>query len=100
MLAITKTAALMGIDGAAVTVEADSSRGLPAYQVVGMGDAGVKEAGDRVKTAVINCGYEYPKGRITINLYPAWIRKKGSPFDFPIAMAILGLSGVLRQAHL
>ena len=100
MLAITKTAALMGIDGAAVTVEADSSRGLPAFQVVGMGDAGVKEAGDRVKTAVINCGYEYPKGRITINLYPAWIRKKGSHFDFPIAMAILVLSGVLRQEHL
>ena len=56
MLAITKTAALMGIDGAAVTVEADSSRGLPAFQVVGMGDAGVKEAGDRRQSQ--DCRYK------------------------------------------
>ncbi len=100
MLAITRTATLFGIDGASVTVEADSSRGLPAFLVVGMGDKGVKEAGDRVKTAISNEGYEYPKGRITVNLYPAWIKKKGSHFDLPIAMAVLVLSGTLKQDHL
>ena len=100
MLAMTRTAALSGIDGTAVTVEADSARGLPSFHVVGMGDSGVKEAGDRVRTAIINSGYDYPKGRITVNLYPAWIKKKGSHYDFPIAMAVLVLSGVIRQSHL
>ena len=100
MLAMTRTAALSGIDGTAVTVEADSSRGLPSFHVVGMGDVGVKEAGDRVRTAILNSGYDYPKGRITVNLYPAWIKKKGSHYDFPIAMAVLVLSGVLKQKHL
>ena len=100
MLAITRTAALSGIEGTAVTVEADSSRGLPSFHVVGMGDSGVKEAGDRVRTAIMNSGYDYPKGRITVNLYPAWIRKKGSHYDFPIAMDILVISGVISQEHL
>ena len=100
MLAMTRTAALSGIDGTAVTVEVDSSRGLPSFHVVGMGDSGVKEAGDRVRTAIMNSGYDYPKGRITVNLYPAWIKKKGSHYDFPIAMAVLVLSGVIKQAHL
>ncbi len=100
MLAITKTAALNGIEGTEVTVEADSSRGLPYFHVVGLGDAGVKEAGERVRTAVMNGGYDYPKGRITVNLYPAWIKKKGSHYDLPMAMAVMVLAGVLRQQHL
>lgn len=100
MLAMARTAALSGIEGTAVTVEADSSRGLPSFHVVGMGDSGVKESGDRVRTAILNSGYEYPKGRVTVNLYPAWIKKKGSHYDFPIAMAVLVLSGVIKQAHL
>ncbi len=100
MLAMSITAALSGIDGTAVNVEVDSSRGLPSFHVVGMGDSGVKEAGDRVRTAIINSGYDYPKGRVTVNLYPAWIKKKGSHYDFPIAMAVLVLSGTIKQAHL
>ena len=100
MLAITKTAALNGIEGTEVTVEADSSRGLPYFHVVGLGDAGVKEAGERVRTAVMNGGYDYPKGRITVNLYPAWIKKKGSHYDLPMAMAVMVLAGVLKQQHL
>ena len=100
MLAITGTAALRGIEGVSVTVEVDSSRGLPSFHVVGLGDIAVKEAGERVRTALINCGYEYPKGRVTVNLYPAWIRKKGSHYDLPIAMGILMLEGVLSAKHL
>ena len=100
MLAITRTTALRGIEGIEVTVEVDSSRGLPSFHVVGLGDSAVKEAGERVRTAVNNGGFDYPKGRVTVNLYPAWIRKKGSHFDLPIAAAILVLGGKLKQDHL
>ena len=100
MLAITKTAALRGIEGIDVTVEVDSSRGLPAFLVVGLGDAAVKEAGERVRMALINEGFGYPKGRVTVNLYPAWIRKKGSHYDLPIAMGLMVLNGTLAQKHL
>ncbi len=100
MLAITKTAALRGIEGINVTVEVDSSRGLPAFLVVGLGDAAVKEAGERVRMALTNSGFDYPKGRITVNLYPAWIRKKGSHYDLPIAMGLLTIIGVIAQKHL
>ena len=100
MLAITKTAALRGIEGIDCTVEADSSRGLPSFHVVGLGDCAVKEAGERVRTAILNEGFDYPKGRVTVNLCPAWIRKKGSHFDLPIAMSILVLAGAISQRHL
>ncbi len=100
MLAITKTAALKGIEGLEVTVEVDSSRGLPSFHVVGLGDAAVKEAGDRVRTAILNGGYEYPKGRVTVNLYPAWIRKKGSHYDLAMAMGLLAIEGVIGIKHL
>ena len=83
MLAITKTAALRGIEGINVSVEVDSSRGLPSFHIVGLGDQAVKEAGERVRMAILNEEYDYPKGRVTVNLYPAWIRKKGSHFDLP-----------------
>ncbi len=100
MLEIVKTASFAGMDAIDVTCEVDSARGLPAFHVVGLGDAAVKEAGDRVRAAVINGGYEYPRGRVTVNLYPAWIRKKGSHFDFPIAMGILAVTGAVRQGKL
>ena len=100
MLAITKTAALKGIEGIDVTVEVDSSRGLPAFMVVGLGDIAVKEAGERVRMALMNEGFEYPKGRVTVNLYPAWIRKKGSHYDLPIAMGLMALNGTIAQKHL
>ena len=100
MIAIDRTAAFVGIEGYEVTCEVDSSRGLPSFHIVGMGDSAVKEAGDRVRTAIINEGYDYPKGRVTVNLYPAWIRKKGSHYDFPIAMAMLAVSGIISRDHL
>ena len=100
MLAITKTSALRGIEGINVTCEVDSSRGLPAFMVVGLGDAAVKEAGERVRMALTNEGFDYPKGRVTVNLYPAWIRKKGSHYDLPIAMGMMVLNGTIAQKHL
>ncbi|MBR5739697.1 MAG: magnesium chelatase, partial [Firmicutes bacterium] len=95
MLEIVKTASFIGMEAIEVTCEVDSARGLPSFHVVGLGDAAVKEAGDRVRAAVINGGYDYPKGRVTVNLYPAWIRKKGSHFDLPIAMGILSITGAV-----
>ncbi len=100
MLEIVKTASFIGMEAIEVTCEVDSARGLPAFHVVGLGDTAVKEAGDRVRAAVINGGYDYPKGRVTVNLYPAWIRKKGSHFDLPIAMGILAITGAVRNEKL
>ncbi len=93
MLFTTRTAALMGIDGVSVNVEVDVCRGLPAFHVTGLGDTAVKEAADRVHSAIINCGFSYPKGRITVNLSPAWLHKKGSHYDFAIAAGILNAEG-------
>ncbi len=100
MLEIVKTASFIGMEAIEVTCEVDSQRGLPAFHVVGLGDAAVKEAGDRVRAAVVNGGYDYPKGRVTVNLYPAWIRKKGSHFDLPIAMGILAVTGAIGKGKL
>ncbi len=79
----------MGIDGHPVTVETDVSQGLPGFEVVGLPDATVKEARERVRAAIKNCGYEFPARRLTVNLAPADIKKVGSMFDLPIAASIL-----------
>ena len=73
MLAVTKTAGLSGIRGMEVTVEVSAERGLPAYHVIGLGDTAVKESAERVRGAIMNSGFDYPKGRITVNLSPAWV---------------------------
>ena len=95
MLFMTRTAALMGIDGVSVNAEVDVGRGLPAFHVTGLGDTAVKEAADRVHSAIINCGFSYPKGHITVNLSPAWLHKKGSHYDFAIAAGILASEGII-----
>ncbi len=100
MLAITKTAGLSGIRGMEVTVEAAAEHGLPAYHVIGLGDTAVKESAERVRGAILNSGFTYPKGRITVNLSPAWVRKSGSHYDLAIAVAILAAQGLIRQETL
>ena len=80
---------LSGIDGYMVTVETDISNGLPAFDIVGLGDAAVKEAKERVRAAVKNSGFDFPSRRITINLAPADLKKEGTAYDLPIAMGIL-----------
>lgn len=100
MLAITKTAGLSGIRGMEVTVEAAAEHGLPAYHVIGLGDTAVKESAERVRGAILNSGFTYPKGRITVNLSPAWVRKSGSHYDLAIAVAILAAQGLIRQEAL
>ena len=96
MLTMTRTAALLGIEGIPVTAEVDSSRGLPAFHVIGLGDTAVKEAAERVKSAILNSGFEYPKGKVTVNLSPAWVRKKGSHYDLAMAVGVLASEGLIR----
>ena len=89
MLSKVLTASLSGIDGRFVIVETDISGGLPAYNVIGLGDTMIKESGDRIRSAIINSGYKYPRNRVTVNLSPADTRKAGTHFDLPIAVGVL-----------
>lgn len=83
------SAAFTGIKGVIVTVEIDITRGLPALNIVGMADVSVKESKERVRSAILNSGFDFPVNRITINLAPADLKKEGSLFDLPIAIGIL-----------
>ncbi len=100
MLAITKSGAVLGVEGCLVDVEVDVSGGLPAVVVVGLGDAAIQESRDRVRAALRNSGHDFPYERVTINLAPADIRKVGPLYDLPIAVGILAASGQLASAHL
>jgi magnesium chelatase family protein len=89
MLACVHSAAVFGIDAAAVQVEVDVALGLPGFQMVGLPDASVRESRDRVRSAIRNSGFDLKPRRITVNLSPADIRKAGSSFDLPIALGVL-----------
>ena len=90
------TATLFGIDGIKVDVEVDIAYGLPAFNIVGLPEASVKESKERVRSAIKNAGFEFPGDRITINLAPADQRKEGSSFDLPIAVGILVSMGIIK----
>ncbi|MBP3388919.1 MAG: YifB family Mg chelatase-like AAA ATPase [Clostridia bacterium] len=96
MFARVNSMGLVGVDGFPVTVEADLSQGLPGFDVVGLPGAAVKEARDRVRAALKNCGFTYPVSRITVNLAPADVKKEGSVYDLPLLVALLLASGQLR----
>jgi magnesium chelatase family protein len=97
MLACVRTAAVFGIEAFPVHVEVDVSFGLPAFTMVGLPDAGIRESRDRIRSAIRNSGYEFPKHRITVNLSPADVRKEGANFDLPIALGLLAAAGVMRR---
>lgn len=86
---------LHGVEGRLITVEADVSEGLPVFNMVGFLASEVREASDRVRTALKNSGYQIPPKRITINLSPADVRKEGSIFDLPISIALLAAYGYM-----
>ena len=92
MLAKVKSYALIGLTGFPVDVEVDVSNGLPSFDIVGLPDASVKEAKERVRSAVKNSGKKYPNVRVTVNLAPADVKKQGSYFDLAIAVGILTAS--------
>lgn len=80
---------LMGMDSYPVEVEGAINKGFPAFDMVGLPDAAVKESRDRVKSAMKNCGFNFPTAHITINLAPADIKKEGPIYDLPILIAVL-----------
>ena len=94
-LARVRTRAQLGLDAPPVTVEVHLSPGLPGLAIVGLPEAAVRESKDRVRSALINSGFEFPQRRITINLAPADLPKFGGRFDLPIALGILAANGQL-----
>jgi len=97
MIVKVATGAIVGIDSYPVDVEIDvSSQGLPHFFTVGLPDAAVKESKDRVKSAIKNSGYMFPKHRVTVNLAPADLRKEGTSFDLPIAVGILAAQSIIN----
>ena len=88
-LAVLRSRALAGLAAPEVTVEVHLAAGLPSFTLVGLPDTEVKEARDRVRAAIQNCGFEFPQRRITVNLAPADLPKESGRFDLPIALGIL-----------
>jgi magnesium chelatase family protein len=100
VLAVARTFAIVGVDAVPVDAEVDINRGLPAFSVVGLPDAAVRESRERVRAAIVNSGFEFPLRRITVSLAPSDLRKAGPGFDLAIATAILVASGQLPPALL
>jgi magnesium chelatase family protein len=99
-LAVLYSRALAGMDAQLVTVEAHLANGLPSFTIVGLPEAEVKEAKDRVRAALQNARFEFPARRITVNLAPADLPKESGRFDLPIALGILAASGQMPSDHL
>ena len=97
MICSVRTMCIRGIQGNVVTAEAYISNGMPGFEIVGLPDAAVKEARERVRAAVRSSGMNFPVSRITVNLAPASLKKSGTHFDLPILLAILAASGQVRR---
>lgn len=97
MLATILTGTISGINGILVEVETDIAPGLPTFSTVGLAEGAVREAKDRVKSAIRNSGYRFPTRRITVNLAPADLKKVGSGYDLPMALGILTASEILQS---
>lgn len=96
MFSRIRSIGIFGMDTYMIEVEADVSTGLPSFDIVGLPDAAVKESRDRVRSAIKNCGFKFPLGRITVNLAPANRKKEGSVYDLPVLLAILKAYGQLK----
>lgn len=97
MICSVRTLGIHGIKGSGVVAECYISNGLPAFDIVGLPDAAVKEARERVRAAAKNSGLAFPVSRITVNLAPANLKKAGSHFDLPILLSICAASGSIRR---
>lgn len=100
MVAKVVTVAPIGVSGSIIEVECDASNSLPSLQIVGLGNKAIDEARERVRSAITNSMLDFPKKRITINLAPAELPKDGTHYDLPIALAVLCISGQIRQKEL
>src|ERR1700744_2444055 len=99
-MARTHSVALVGVEGHVVECEADIANGLVGMTLVGLPDTALREARDRIRSAIINSGEQCPQRRIPVGLPPASLPKRGSGFDLPIACALLAAAGVLQAAEL
>ena len=99
-LSVVYTRAALGVQAPLISVEVHLSNGLPGLTLVGLPETTVKEARDRVRSAIINSGYTFPAKKITINLAPADLPKEGGRYDLPIAIALLAASEQLNAPHL
>lgn len=100
MIGVMDCAALNGFGATKIRVEVDISRGLPAFQMVGLAENSVKEARVRVHSAITNAGFDFPRAKISVNLAPADLQKNGTSFDLAIALAILQATGIIPCAKL
>src|SRR5438270_11927636 len=96
MLAMARSCAVVGLEGALIEVDVDLASGLAAFMIVGLPDAAVNEAKERVRAAIKHSGCLFPFKRITVNLAPADLRKEGPVYDLPIAIGILKPAGHIR----
>lgn len=99
MLAKAYSCAIQGIQGIPMEVEVDITDGLPAFEIIGLPDTAVREAKDRVRSAIRNSGYSFPYSRITVNLAPADLKKEGSGFDLAIAVGLLAATGQIERSE-
>ena len=99
MLVKVYGAAVQGVDATIVTIEVNTSRGIKFF-LVGLPDAAVKESNERIRAALLNTGYKFPRNQITVNMAPADIRKEGSAYDLPIAIGILAAGDVVATDKL
>ena len=100
MIAKSLSCTVIGIEAYKVDVEVDLAEGLPAFNIIGLPDAAIRESRDRIKFAIKNSKYRFPKGKVTVNLAPANIKKGGSGFDLPIAIALLSAIGIIKEERL
>ena len=96
-LALVHTRARTGITAPEVAVEVHLSNGLPSLNIVGLPETAVKESKDRVRSALLNAHFEFPRRRITVNLAPADLPKEGGRYDLAIALGILAASGQIKR---
>ena len=99
MLVKVYGAAVQGVDATIVTIEVNTSRGIKFF-LVGLPDAAVKESNERIRAALLNTGYKFPRNQITVNMAPADIRKEGSAYDLPIAIGILAAGDIITSDKL
>ena len=97
MLAKVHSCTLLGIKGIPLEIEVDIADGLPAFDIIGLPDASVREAKERVRAAIRNSGFSFPYSRITVNLAPAALKKEGSAFDLAIAIGLLAATGQIPR---
>ncbi len=100
MLSLAFSAAMLGIEGYVVRVEADSAAGTPLFAIIGLPDRALNEARERVRAAIFNSGFAYPPGRLLVNLSPADVRKAGPAFDLAIALALIGIGEQVPRCDL